>query len=171
MITVIPRSLYPDCSKNVVSGKDTTTGTSRDNLNKSIDSGNNTKSSGNYNNTSDQNRDDLDKAIKHGQDVANDPHAGQKDIDNATKQINDAVDNINHGQTDATKNKPVIPSTKTPVSDNSHLTDDEKGSSEGTMSKRIIQQARLLTLTIKAILRSLIQTAQRTLFQVIKLLQ
>ena len=118
---------YPDGSKNVVSGKDTTTGTSRDNLNKSIDSGNNTKSSGNYNNTSDQNRDDLDKAIKHGQDVANDPHASQKDIDTATKQINDAVDNINHGQTDATKNKPVIPSTKTPVSDNSHLTDDEKG--------------------------------------------
>ena len=126
---------YPDGSKNVVSGKDTTTGTSKDNLNKSIDSGNNTKSSGNYNNTSDQNRDDLDKAIKHGQDVANDPHASQKDIDNATKQINDAVDNINHGQTDATKNKPVIPSTKTPVSDNSHLTDDEKGQVKDNVQK------------------------------------
>ena len=118
---------YPDGSKNVVSGKDTTTGTSKDNLNKSIDSGNNTKSSGNYNNTSDQNRDDLDKAIKHGQDVVNDPHASQKDIDNATKAINKAIDNVNNGQTDASKNKPVIPSTKTPVSDNSHLTDDEKG--------------------------------------------
>ena len=126
---------YPDGSKNVVSGKDTTTGTSRDNLNKSIDSGNNTKSSGNYNNTSDQNRDDLDKAIKHGQDVANDPHASQKDIDTATKQINDAVDNINHGQTDATKNKPVIPSTKAPVSDNSHLTDDEKGQVKDNVQK------------------------------------
>ena len=126
---------YPDGSKNVVSGKDTTTGTSKDNLNKSIDSGNNTKSSGNYNNTSDQNRDDLDKAIKHGQDVANDPHASQKDIDTATKQINDAVDNINHGQTDATKNKPVIPSTKTPVSDNSHLTDDEKGQVKDNVQK------------------------------------
>ena len=118
---------YPDGSKNVVSGKDTTTGTSKDNLNKSIDSGNNTKSSGNYNNTSDQNRDDLDKAIQHGQDVVNDPHASQKDIDNATKAINKAIDNVNNGQTDASKNKPVIPSTKTPVSDNSHLTDDEKG--------------------------------------------
>ena len=105
---------YPDGSKNVVSGKDTTTGTSKDNLNKSIDSGNNTKSSGNYNNTSDQNRDDLDKAIKHGQDVVNDPHASQKDIDNATKAINKAIDNVNNGQTDASKNKPVIPSTKTP---------------------------------------------------------
>ena len=126
---------YPDGSKNVVSDKDTTTGTSKDNLNKSIDSGNNTKSSGNYNNTSDQNRDDLDKAIKHGQDVANDPHASQKDIDNATKQINDAVDNINHGQTDATKNKPVIPSTKIPVGDNSNLTDDEKGQVKDNVQK------------------------------------
>ena len=89
-------------------------------MNKSIDSGNNTKSSGNYNNTSDQNRDDLDKAIKHGQDVVNDPHASQKDIDNATKAINKAIDNVNNGQTDASKKKPVIPTTKTPVRENSH---------------------------------------------------
>ena len=151
---------YPDGSKNVVSGKDTTTGTSRDNLNKSIDSGNNTKSSGNYNNTSDQNRDDLDKAIKHGQDVANDPHASQKDIDNATKQINDAVDNINHGQTDATKNKPVIPSTKTPVSDNSHLTDDEKGQVKDNVQKNN-PAGKTLDRVFKAILRSLIRMVQR----------
>ena len=118
---------YPDGSKNVVSGKDTTTGTSKDDLNKAINNGNSAKTSGNYTNTSDQNRADLDNAIKHGQDVANDQHASQKDIDNATKAINKAIDNVNNGQTDASKNKPVIPSTKTPVSDNSHLTDDEKG--------------------------------------------
>ena len=35
----------------------------------------------------------------------------------------------------ATKNKPVIPSTKTPVSDNSHLTDDEKGQVKDNVQK------------------------------------
>ena len=126
---------YPDGSKNVVSGKDTTTGTSKDNLNKSIDSGNNTKTSGNYANTSDQNRADLDNAIKHGQDVANNQNASQKDIDEAAKAINKAIDNVNNGQTDASKNKPVIPTTKTSVGDTSHLTDDEKSQVKDNVQK------------------------------------
>ena len=126
---------YPDGSKNVISGKDTTTGTSKDDLNKAINNGNSAKTSGNYTNTSDQNRADLDKAIKHGQDVVNDPHASQKDIDEAAKDINKAIDNVNNGQTDASKNKPVIPTTKTPVGDNSHLTDDEKGQVKDNVQK------------------------------------
>ncbi|MHC3377205.1 YSIRK-type signal peptide-containing protein [Ligilactobacillus equi] len=126
---------YPDGSKNVISGKNTTTGTSKDDLNKAINNGNSAKTSGNYDNTSDQNRDDLNKAIDHGNQVKNDPHASQKDIDNATKAINKAIDNVNNGQTDASKNKPVIPTTKTPVSDNSHLTDDEKSQVKDNVQK------------------------------------
>ena len=126
---------YPDGSKNVISGKNTTTGTSKDDLNKAINNGNSAKTSGNYTNTSDQNRADLDKAIKHGQDVVNDPHASQKDIDEAAKDINKAIDNVNNGQTDASKNKPVIPTTKTPVGDNSHLTDDEKSQVKDNVQK------------------------------------
>ena len=118
---------YPDGSKNVISGKNTTTGTSKDDLNKAINNGSSAKTSGNYDNTSDKNRDDLNKAIDHGNQVKNDPHASQKDIDEATDAINKAIDNVNNGQTDASKNKPVIPTTKTPVGDNSHLTNDEKG--------------------------------------------
>ena len=126
---------YPDGSKNVISGKDTTTGTSKDDLNKAINNGNSAKTSGNYDNTSDQNRDDLNKAIDHGNQVKNDPHASQKDIDEAAKDINKAIDNVNNGQTDASKNKPVIPTTKTPVSDNSHLTDDEKSQAKDNVQK------------------------------------
>ena len=117
---------YPDGSKNTISGKDTTQDVSKSDLDKAINSGNDTKNSDNYANTSNQNRDDLDKAIKHGQGVANDPHAIQKDIDNATKQINDAVDNINHGQTDAGNITSNIPGGKVTVKDPSHLTDSEK---------------------------------------------
>ena len=126
---------YPDGSKNVISGKDTTTGTSKDDLNKAINNGNSAKTSGNYTNTSDQNRDDLNKAIDHGNQVKNDPHASQKDIDEAANDINKAIDNVNNGQTDASKNKPVIPTTKTPVGDNSHLTDDEKGQVKDNVQK------------------------------------
>ena len=126
---------YPDGSKNVISGKDTTTGTSKDDLNKAINNGNSAKTSGNYTNTSDQNRDDLNKAIDHGNQVKNDPHASQKDIDEAANDINKAIDNVNNGQTDASKNKPVIPTTKTPVSDNSHLTDDEKSQAKDNVQK------------------------------------
>ena len=126
---------YPDGSKNVISGKNTTTGTSKDDLNKAIDNGNSAKTSGNYTNTSDQNRDDLNKEIDHGNQVKNDPHASQKDIDEAAKDINKAIDNVNNGQTDASKNKPVIPTTKTPVSDNSHLTDDEKSQVKDNVQK------------------------------------
>ncbi|WP_156409489.1 LPXTG cell wall anchor domain-containing protein, partial [Ligilactobacillus equi] len=109
--------------------------TSKDDLNKAINNGNSAKTSGNYDNTSDQNRDDLNKAIDHGNQVKNDPHASQKDIDEAAKDINKAIDNVNNGQTDASKNKPVIPTTKTPVGDNSHLTDDEKGQVKDNVQK------------------------------------
>ncbi|MST86652.1 LPXTG cell wall anchor domain-containing protein, partial [Lactobacillus porci] len=126
---------YPDGSKNVISGKDTTTGTSKDDLNKAINNGNSAKTSGNYTNTSDQNRDDLNKAIDHGNQVKNDPHASQKDIDEAANDINKAIDNVNNRQTDASKNEPVIPTTKTPVSDNSHLTDDEKSQVKDNVQK------------------------------------
>ena len=118
---------YQDGSKNVISGKNTTTGTSKDDLNKAINNGNSAKTSGNYDNTSDQNRDDLNKAIDHGNQVKNNQHASQKDIDEATDAINKAIDNVNNGQTDASENKPVIPASKIPVGDNSNLTDDEKG--------------------------------------------
>ena len=126
---------YPDGSKNVISGKDTTTGTSKDDLNKAINNGNSAKTSDNYDNTSDQNRDDLNKAIDHGNQVKNDPHASQKAIDEAANDINKAIDNVNNGQTDASKNKPVIPTTKTPVGDNSHLTDDEKSQVKDNVQK------------------------------------
>ena len=126
---------YPDGSKNVVSGKDTTTGTSKDDLNKAINNGNSAKTSGNYDNTSDQNRDDLKKAIDHGNQVKNDQHASQKDIDEAAKAINKAIDNVNHGQTDASKNQPVIPGSKIPVGDDSHLTDDEKSQVKDNVEK------------------------------------
>ena len=77
----------------------------------------------------------MNKAIDHGNQVKNDPHASQKDIDEAANDINKAIDNVNNGQTDASKNKPVIPTTKTPVGDNSHLTDDEKGQVKDNVQK------------------------------------
>ena len=77
----------------------------------------------------------MNKAIDHGNQVKNDPHASQKDIDEATNDINKAIDNVNNGQTDASKNKPVIPTTKTPVGDNSHLTDDEKDQVKDNVQK------------------------------------
>ena len=126
---------YPDGSKNVVSGKDTTTGTSKDDLNKAINSGNDEKSGDSYTNTSNQNREDLDNAIKHGKDVAKDQHASQKDIDEAAQDINKAIDNVNNGQTDASKNKPVIPASKIPVGDNSQLNDDEKSQVKDNVEK------------------------------------
>ena len=82
--------------------------------------------SSDYQDTSDAKRRQLDKDITDAETLNQDPKASQSNVDAAAKKISDDINNLNQG-TDAANNKPVIPSTKTPVSDNSHLTDDEKG--------------------------------------------
>ena len=82
--------------------------------------------SSDYQDTSDAKRRQLDKDITDAETLNQDPKASQSNVDAAAKKISDDINNLNQG-TDAANHKPVIPSTKTPVSDNSHLTDDEKG--------------------------------------------
>ncbi|WP_202812818.1 Ig-like domain-containing protein, partial [Ligilactobacillus hayakitensis] len=49
----------------------------------------------NYKNASDNDKKALDDAIKHGEDVKNDPKATQQEVDEATKAIENAIKNIN----------------------------------------------------------------------------
>ncbi|MDB6238434.1 SLAP domain-containing protein, partial [Lactobacillus amylovorus] len=107
---------------NGLSGKETDKTALTDAINK----GHKTQTdSSDYQDTSDAKRRQLDKDITDAETLNQDPKASQSNVDAAAKKISDDINNLNQG-TDAANNKPVIPSTKTPVSDNSHLTDDEK---------------------------------------------
>ncbi|WP_270449320.1 YSIRK-type signal peptide-containing protein [Lactobacillus delbrueckii] len=90
--------------------------------------------SSDYQDTSDAKRRQLDKDITDAETLNQDPKASQSNVDAAAKKIGDDINNLNQG-TDASKNKPVIPTTKTPVGDTSHLTDDEKGQVKDNVQK------------------------------------
>ncbi|WP_162259099.1 hypothetical protein, partial [Lactobacillus amylovorus] len=105
---------------NGLSGKET----DKKGLVDAINKGHKTQTgSSDYQDTSDAKRSQLDKDITYAETLNQDPKASQSNVDAAAKKISDDINNLNQG-TDAANNKPVIPSTKTPVSDNSHLTDD-----------------------------------------------
>ena len=95
-------------------------------LNEAINKGHKTQTgSSDYQDTSDAKRSQLDKDITDAETLNQDPKASQSNVDAAAKKISDDINNLNQG-TDATKNKPVIPASKIPVGDHSHLTDSEK---------------------------------------------
>ena len=107
---------------NGLSGKDT----DKTALNEAINKGHKTQTgSSDYQDTSDAKRSQLDKDITDAETLNQDPKASQSNVDAAAKKISDDINNLNQG-TDATKNKPVIPASKIPVGDHSHLTDSEK---------------------------------------------
>ena len=100
-----------------------------------INKGHNTQTdSSDYQDTSDAKRRQLDQDITDAETLNQDPKASQSNVDAAAKKISDDINNLNQG-TDAANNKPVIPTTKTPVGDNSHLTDDEKGQVKDNVQK------------------------------------
>ena len=107
---------------NGLSGKET----DKTDLVAAINKGHNTQTdSSDYQDTSDAKRIQLGQDITDAETLNQDPKASQSNVDAAAKKISEDINNLNQG-TDASKNQPVIPGSKIPVGDDSHLTEDEK---------------------------------------------
>ncbi len=89
-----------------LSGKETDKTALTDAINKGHKTQND---SSDYQDTSDSKRRQLDKDITDAETLNQDPKASQSNVDAAAKKIGDDINNLNQG-TDASKNKPVIPS-------------------------------------------------------------
>ena len=74
--------------------------TDKDQLQKDIDQGKQSKQDDSYKNADKEKQKALDDAIKHGQDVLNDPNVDQKTVDDADQAIKDAIKDLNGQPTD-----------------------------------------------------------------------
>ncbi len=74
--------------------------TDKSQLQKDVDQGNQSKQDDAYKNANEDKQKALNDAIKHGQDVLNDPNADQKTVDEADQAIKDALKNLDGQPTD-----------------------------------------------------------------------
>ena len=74
--------------------------TDKDQLQKDINQGSQTKQDDAYKNANEDKQKALDDVLKHGQDVLNDPNADQKTVDEADQAIKDAIKDLNSQSTD-----------------------------------------------------------------------
>ena len=74
--------------------------TDKSQLQKDVNQGSQTKQDDVYKNADQKKQTALDNALKHGQDVLNDPNADQKTVDDADQAIKEAIKNLDGQPTD-----------------------------------------------------------------------
>ena len=104
---------YPDGTKDVIDAKDVVIKinekVNKDKLKDTIDKALNIKKDDKYINASQDKKDELDKALENAKIVYNDSNSSQKDIDDATNRLNNAINNLNGvKKTIIPNNTPVI---------------------------------------------------------------